>query len=247
MLSDTRHNRGMSETGVPRSGEPATQVVVRHLERLILDGGLVAGDPLPSETQLASELGLSRLTIREGVRTLVARGLLDVSKGRRPVVSPANAGPLRAFFASEVRRDARGRFELLEVRFALEVAAASLAARAATKAERDALALALERMRVAGEDHDAYNDADLHFHALIASASGNRMITFLMEGMEEPLSDSRAESLRGHLARGESIEDLLEQHAAILRAIVARDARAAGAAMRRHLVQTRADLRAALA
>ena len=211
--------------------------VVRHLEALILDGGLAPG---------ADELAISRLTVREGVKVLAARGLVDVRRGRRSTVAAATAQPLTAFFDAAVRRDPRALMELLELRFAVEVAASSLAAARANDDEVASLRDALERMRELRAEPDAYNAADLEFHALIAAASGNRMFDVLIQGMEQPLRASRAETLRAHLAaHGPDIDDLIAEHEAVFDAIAARDPRAAAAAMRRHLTQTGEDLRAA--
>ncbi|KAA9105092.1 FadR/GntR family transcriptional regulator [Microbacterium rhizomatis] len=234
---------GIPEPAQEPSQRTATAVVVDHLERVILESGLEPGDDLPSEADIAAELGLSRLTVREAIRTLVARGLVDVRQGRRATVAHASAEPLRAFFSAAVRRDPRGLLELLEVRFAIEVSASSLAARHATRADRESLANALAAMREAGADADAFNAADVHFHAVIASASGNRMFDLLVEGMEEPLHASRVASLSGFLAEGRVLDDLVAQHEEIYAAINARTPRAAGEAMRRHLTQTRHDLR----
>lgn len=229
------------------SARSATSTVVEHLERLILESGLAPGDDLPSEADIADELSLSRLTVREGVRTMVARGLIDVRQGRRATVAHASAEPLRAFFSAAVRRDPRGLLELLEVRFAIEVSASSLAARHATRADRDSLQKALTAMRAADGDPNAFNAADVHFHAVIASASGNQMFDLLVEGMAEPLHASRVASLAGFLADGGVVDDLIAQHEQIYAAIVARRPSDAGEAMRRHLTQTRHDLQHARA
>jgi GntR family transcriptional repressor for pyruvate dehydrogenase complex len=73
------------------------------------------------------------------------------------------------------------------------------------------------------------------------------MLRFLIEAMEEPLRASRMRSMQGHLARGGTVEDVIEQHALVLDRVRARDAKGAGAAMRAHLEQTARDLKAALA
>lgn len=223
----------------------ATAVVVEHLERLILEGGLAAGHDLPSEAVIAEDLSVSRLTVREGLRTMVARGLVDVRRGRRATVAHASAEPLRAFFSAAVRRDPRGLLELLDLRLAIEVSASSLAAQNSTRADRQSLDRALAAMREAADDAAGFNAADVHFHAVIASASGNQMFDLLVEGMEEPLHASRLASLAGYLAHGGPMTDLVSQHEEIYTAILARNPRAAGEAMRRHLMQTRDDLRSA--
>lgn len=228
-------------------GVAATDAVTDYVERLIFNGEMEPGDSLPSESELASTLHLSRLTIREGLRTLQARGLVEISHGRRPVVAHANALPLRDFFSASVRRDARGLMELLEVRLAIEVHAAQLAATHATHAELDSLSLTLDLMRRSVDEEAAFNDADVRFHAAVASASGNRMLSFLVEGMDEPLHHSRLNSIRGYRHRVDSVQSLIEQHDEIYQRIADRDSRGAASAMRKHLIQTRNDLRTAFA
>lgn len=219
----------------------ASATVVEHLEDLILDGTYDTGDSLPSENELAMQLKVSRLTVREGVRSLAARGLLEVSHGRRPVVAGPNATQLQDFFSSSVRRDARGLLELLEVRLAIEVHAAELAARHATQPQLDNLEAALQAMTDARDD-DIFTAADMRFHHGITEASGNRMISLLVEGMAEPLKVGRLKSLHGYLQGTPDLGDLLEEHRLILEKIAARDAAGAGRAMRQHLATTRRDL-----
>jgi len=253
---DVRHSERMPEA-VPvcdasarapeRPGGSASGQVVTHVESLIFGGDVEPGATLPSETELAAALGLSRLTVREGLRALQARGLVDIGHGRRPTVAHPNATPLRDFFASSVRRDALGLLELVDVRLAIEVRAAELAATHATRSDLQSLETSLEAMRAAVDDEAAFNAADVRFHAAVASASGNRMLDFLVEGMEGPLQQSRADSIRGYRSRSEDLGVLLGYHEEIQRRIAARDARGAAASMRTHLVQTRNDLRRAFA
>lgn len=242
----TSDDRGDVPAAPRRNGGSAT-AVSEHVEQLLFSGALEPGDALPSESELAATLGFSRLTVREGMRTLQARGLIEIHHGRRPVVAHANARPLRDFFSASVRRDARGLMELLEVRLAIEVHTTQLAATHATKSELDALEMALDLMRRSTDDAEMFNDADVRFHAAVASASGNRTLSLLVEGMDEPLHASRLSSLRGYHRRSESMEHLIAQHQEIYDRIAAHDSRSAAAAMRKHLVETRNDLRAAFA
>jgi DNA-binding FadR family transcriptional regulator len=91
----------------------------------------------------------------------------------------------------------------------------------------------------------ALHESDIGFHAGVAAAAGNQLLRFLIEAMEEPLRASRMRSMRGHLARGGTVQDVIEQHAQVLDRIRARDPRGAAAAMLAHLEQTARDLRAA--
>lgn len=241
-----RRDRGdLDGKEAPGKGSSVALEVVRHLEDLVFSGHLEPGETLPSESELAAALGVSRLTVREAVKTMEARHLVVVQHGRRPVVAHPNAAPLSGFFSAALRRDPGALLELLEVRLALEVHAASLAATRGTNTSLHAVEMAFEGMRRA-EDEESLNAADVRFHSALAAASGNRMLNFLVEGMEEPLSHSRLQSLRGHIARGQTVADVVDQHARILAAVKSRDGAGAAAAMREHLIQTRNDLRAAL-
>ena len=238
---------GADDTGTRRRPGLATEVVVAHLERIIFSGDVEPGDSLPSEAELSAQLGVSRLTVREGVRSLLARGLIQVAHGRRPVVAYPNAAPLHDFFSAAVRRDSRGLLELLEVRLAIEVHTAELAARNATRADIAGLQAALDSMRSSLTDETAFNDADVRFHAAIAAASGNRMLSFVVEGMETALQSSRMYSIQGYRSRAQNLSPLIELHQDIFDRIAERDPEGAAASMRKHLIGTRNDLRAAFA
>lgn len=222
-----------------------TERAALRIEALVLDE-LEPGTTLPSESDLASDLGVSRLTVREAIKSLQARGLVDIRRGRRPHVAYPNARPVGDFFSSVIRRDPRRLLDLLEVRRALEVHIATLAAQHASRSAVTAMELALDTMRLTSDDPDAIHQADIRFHESLAAGSGNQLLSFLMEAMEEPLHASRLQSLRGHLARGGSVEDVIDQHQRILDRVRARDPRGAARAMREHLAQTARDLRAAM-
>src|SRR5919198_114925 len=200
-------------------------------------------ETLPSEGQLAESLGVSRLTVREATRTLEARGLVEISKGRRPRVAAPNSALVGDFFQTAVRRDPRALLDLLEVRRALEVHIAALAARRATAGDVADMEMSIRAMRAADHDPEAFHAADVRFHENLAAASGNRLLVFLIEALAEPLRASRLRSFDGHRARGGGIDDVIQQHQTILDAVKARNPKAAAAAMREHLEQTERDLR----
>src|ERR671930_1967422 len=129
--------------------------VIERLEELIFSR-LEPGETLPSEGQLAEALGVSRLSVREATRTLEARGLLHISKGRRPRVAAPNGSLVGDFFQIAVRRDPRALLDLLEVRRALEVHIAALAARRATTGDLADMEMSSEAMRVAQHEVEAY-------------------------------------------------------------------------------------------
>ena len=219
--------------------------VIEQLEGLIFDG-FEPGDTLPAEGKLAEALGVSRLTVREATRSLEARGLLEITQGRRPRVAAPNGTLVGDFFKSAVRRDPRALLDLLEVRRALEVHIAVLAAKRATKGDLADMEMSIAAMRAGGDSSDAFHAADVRFHENLAAASGNRLLVFLIEAFGEPLRESRLRSFAGHLARGGAVDDVIQQHQAILDAVAAHNPKAAAQAMRDHLQQTEQDLRTLL-
>jgi GntR family transcriptional repressor for pyruvate dehydrogenase complex len=216
--------------------------VIERLESLIFDS-FEPGATLPSEGKLAEALGVSRLSVREATKTLAARGLLEISQGRRPRISVPNGSLVGDFFQIAVRRDPRALLELLEVRRALEVHIATLAARRANAGAIADMEMSIKAMRSAGAEFEAFHTADVRFHENLAGASGNRMLVFLIEAFAEPLRQSRQRSFAGHRARGGGIVDVIQQHQTILDAVKARNPKAAAQAMRDHLQQTEQDLR----
>jgi GntR family transcriptional repressor for pyruvate dehydrogenase complex len=219
--------------------------VIERLEGLIFDG-FEPGDTLPAEGKLAEALGVSRLTVREATRSLEARGLLEITQGRRPRVAAPNGALVGDFFKSAVRRNPRALLDLLEVRRALEVHIAVLAAKRATKGDLADMEMSIAAMRAGGDRSDAFHAADVRFHENLAAASGNRQLVFLIEAFAEPLRESRLRSFAGHLARGGEVDDVIQQHQAILDAVQAHNPKAAAQAMRDHLQQTEQDLRTLL-
>ena len=226
----------------PAGGGSVLDAVIEQLEALIFDG-FEPGDALPAEGKLAEALGVSRLTVREATRTLEARGLLEIRQGRRPMVAAPNGTLVGEFFKSAVRRDPRALLDLLEVRRALEVHIAVLAAKRATKGDLADMEMSIAAMRAGGDSSDAFHAADVRFHENLAAASGNRLLVFLIEAFAEPLRESRLRSFAGHLARGGEVDDVIQQHQGILDAVAAHNPKAAAQAMRDHLQQTEQDLR----
>jgi len=239
-----RHSRSVDELQ-PADRTAVGASVIERLEALIFDR-LEPGEILPSEGKLAEALGVSRLTVREANRALEARGLLEIRQGRRPTVAAPNGALVGDFFKIAVRRDPRAVLDLLDVRMALEVHIAALAAKRATTADVADLEMFVEAMRAAVDQPEAFHAADVRFHEKLAAASSNRLLVFLIEALSEPLRESRLRSFAGHQARGRGAEDVIEQHVAILEAVRRRNAKAASAAMRYHLQQTERDLRAML-
>lgn len=233
----------------------ATAFVADSLAQIILTE-MSPGSSLPSEGELASRFDVSRLTVREAVKMLAGRGLLDVGRGRRALVKEPTGEAFSDFLTATIQNESKGLFDLIEFRMSLEVQSAMLAAKRMTRAGLVGLETAIQGMRDAAQTGTAHIDGeaaeilfhqhDVRFHEAIALASGNRLISYLFEAMATPLAKSFYLSRRGHDLRGHTIEDTIAAHAAILEAIRDGNPKAAGAAMRAHLEDTERDIRMAL-
>ncbi|MEE1754301.1 FadR/GntR family transcriptional regulator [Streptomyces sp. SP18CS02] len=164
--------------------------VVDQLRAQLTDGEWAVGDRVPTEHELAEQLGVGRNTVREAVRVLVHAGLLESRQGDGTYVR-STADP--AAVLRTVR--AAGALDVLELRVALEAEAARLAA--ARRDTHDLLRLraALATLRAEG-DRDA--DADLAFHRAVVEATHNAAFTEVYRFFSVQVHESLVESLGDH-------------------------------------------------
>lgn len=218
------------------SGRQATSAgdVAERLREMIQSRELSAGDRLPPERDLAKTLGVSRPTLRAGIRSLSAVGVLRSRQGAGTFVAATDGSPalddsiLRMFSALHgITQD-----ELFDARLALEMSLAGLAAKRATSEQISQLSEEIAGMYASFDDPDKYRVHDAQFHQIVAAASGNRILTALMNTVAEILFEYREKS-PAELKRS------AEQHHNIYRAIRDGDAEAAERAMRDHLVEAR--------
>jgi GntR family transcriptional repressor for pyruvate dehydrogenase complex len=233
----------------------AAATVAQALAQMVLTE-MTPGMSLPSEGDLALRFEVSRLTVREAVKMLAGRGLLDVGRGRRSIVKEPTGIGFADFLSTVIHNDGKGLFDLIELRLSLEVQSATLAAKRATRAGIAVLEGELQGMRNAAEAGKAGSDGtesefrfhehDVHFHEAIALSSGNRLISYLFEAMAHPLRRTFSLSRRGQDMRGHTVDDTIAAHQAIMDAIRDGNPKAAGAAMRVHLEDTERDIHSAL-
>src|SRR4051812_11771356 len=114
------------ETG--GAAQTAAESVAEAMAQMVL-GGMAPGSSLPSEGDLAIRFEVSRLTVREAVKMLAGRGLLDVGRGRRAIVKEPTGVAFSDFLSTVIQNDPKGLFDLIELRMSLEVQSATLAAR----------------------------------------------------------------------------------------------------------------------
>jgi DNA-binding FadR family transcriptional regulator len=233
----------------------AASSVADELLALIM-GQLAPGASLPSEADLAERYDVSRLTVREAVKMLAGRGLLELARGRRAVVREPDGSAFGDFLASIIQYDPKGLFDLVEVRAALEIQSVTLAAKKASRAGLAAIETTIEAMRAAAADIEAgrdpegaeqrYHQADVGFHEALALASGNRILTYLFEAMATPLTESFVMTRRGHELSGHTPDLTIAAHQAILKFIREGNGKGAAEAMRSHLDDAERDIRTAL-
>ncbi|KGJ80346.1 GntR family transcriptional regulator [Cryobacterium roopkundense] len=219
-------------------------VVADDLLDQIIRGSLAIDAGLPSEADIGDTHDVSRMTVREAMKTLQAMGVVRVVSGTGSFVNPVSrwtslAAVLR--MAAAGTSDVDVAVQLLEVRRMFETGAAALAASRCTAEDLHALSSELDHMRDAHErgDVDAFVRADLAFHDIILHASGNVILGVLFEPLTREMAERRTETSRVTEIQTHAIE----QHSSVLTALGAGDPEASRMAMDSHMDQTLADLR----
>ncbi len=215
--------------------------IVAQIVALIARGHLNPGDQLPAERDLAQQFGVSRTAVREAVKALREKGLVEIRPGRGTFITDiadSASGVVRDSLALMVQADqSSGLDDLLQVRSLLEPGIAALAAQHATAADHHELRRLVARMDEAVQDREVFVEADLAFHLALARASQNALIPILIDPVIDLLREQRLRifDVRGGAARGQY------HHKRILEAVCAGDPEAARQAMKTHLAQVEAD------
>lgn len=214
------------------------------LERIIA-GDFGPGDPLPTEAEIGDEFDVSRVTVREALRTLSARGIVRVVSGVGSRVAPVEAWrsvPDALRYRAARGDDATVSEQLISTRRLIECEAAALAApriSATALAECDECVEAMVEAS-AKADVDSFVAADLRFHSVIMEASANLFLAVLLAPLTEVLAERRTQTSRVPQIQ----EHAIAEHRAIVAALRSGSGPAAREAMDHHLQQTLDDLRA---
>ncbi len=215
--------------------------VAEQIEKRILDGELRSGDRLPTERHLAEQFHVSRTAVREAMKILAQKGLVDMRPGRGTIViDGANAAMQDSIdLVMKLRLgEVGGSNNLVEVREILEIEIAALAAARATENEIAAMHEAVKIMDESLDDADAFIAADNRFHEALAQATQNTLIFILVNSIVNLLSEQRKQifDVEGGPQRGQI------HHKRILESVIRRDPQAARDTMRSHLRQVREDV-----
>ncbi|MGH2916263.1 MAG: FadR/GntR family transcriptional regulator [Solirubrobacteraceae bacterium] len=209
-------------------GRRLYEQIERLLAEYVRETGLQPGDRLPSERALASALKVSRVSLRQATVSLEVQGLLEVRHGGGIYVRSLNVDPERL---KEMLTRRQRLPDVLEAREAIECMLARLAAQRRTDEELTAVDAALAEMTADIASGAIGDAADRRFHLAIAQAAKNRLLLDVMAALEDPIQETRLESLSQPGRPPRSLAD----HRRIADAIRRADPRAAESAMRRHL------------
>jgi len=212
--------------------------IVQQIEESVLNGTLKPGDQLPAERDLAQRLGVSRTAVREAVKALREKGLVEAYSGRGTFVTDGTSQAARQSFDLMIKiGQQEGSPHLAELRLLLEPGIAALAAQRIKDEDLATMREAVAVMDRSQKDPAAYIEADLDFHLALAEAAGNPLILSLIDSIVGLLREQRMKifNVEGGPQRGQV------HHKNILQAMERRDPEMARSAMRVHLEQVRQD------
>lgn len=212
----------------------APTTISARISHLISDGTLTAGERIPGERDLSAALGVSRATVREALRELELRGLIDRRRGRGTVVVETQRPEMSASLLGDIDSTARVLREVMDLRGVIEP---PIAERAAIRASDDQITRLSDLVDQAtsettrGVDPQRYVELDVAFHLMLAQMTMNPMLEKLLRVTNEWMAPSR----RTPLETEHRIRTSLAAHRLILQAIQQRDPEAASREMGRHI------------
>ena len=214
---------------------------VDQILNLIAEGRLKPGDRLPSERELVRQLEVSRTSVREALRALEAKGIIEVRPGSGSFIRGSGQEEAAPNWVPWLLAHRQEIMQLVELREALETRAAYLAATRASQEQIEVMKNAIDRMSEAIENDDAdlTVQADKAFHESVAKACGNELMAYLLNSANEALADPRGAilSLPGRAAKS------LAEHRLIWQAIANRNPEQAEAAVLHHIEGVVEDLK----
>ena len=212
------------------NGKPLAEQVADYILNYIIDNSLEVGAKIPNEFELGKMINVSRTTIREAIKILVSRQILEIRRGAGTFVSERQGitdDPLGLTFVKDKTKLA---LDLVSVRLMLEPEIAMMAADHATPEQIEEMRLQcsqIEELIQSGRDH---MEADIRLHTLIASCSGNSVVEKLVPVINSSIAVFVDVTNR---ALG---QETIETHREIVNCIAERDAEGAKCAMYMHLI-----------
>lgn len=211
--------------------------VVAQIEEQILSGQLKPGDCLPPERELTEQFGVSRTVIREAVKALTQKGLVEPHPGLGTFIMNETTQAMQQSLSLMLKLEGDpGSRDLMEFRELLEPEIAALAATRGGQEFVEAMNEAIQGMDDA-DDVDQYMEADLAFHLGLARATGNRLIPKFLDMIVDLLREQRTKI--GEVKGLSLVKTSQHYHRLITEAIQKHDPSAARDLMRAHLLEVR--------
>jgi len=232
--------RQLENMYTPIQSSKVFEQIAEQIEKRILSGELQSGDRLPTERELSEQFHASRTAVREAMKTLAQRGLVDMRPGRGTIVIDGTSQAMRHSMGLMIKVGRAGSSEsLVEMREIIEPEIAALAAVRATDDQITAMREAVKLMDLHIHETNAYIIADNDFHRALATGTQNILILSLVDSIVDLLSEQRKLifSTNGAPERGQI------HHKRILDSVIRHDVEAAREAMRAHLQQVREDVK----
>lgn len=212
-----------------------TESIIQYIK----ENNLTVGSKLPNEYQLAEELDVSRSTLREAVRTLVSRNILEVRQGSGTYVSEKRGVTEDPLGFSLIKDTLKLTEDLFEIRYLLEPKVAQLAATNASKKDlEEMLEIKEEIEKAVDEPGSRHFELDIRFHSVIARASGNVAMNHLI-----PIINQSINLYNDFYTSEESKSEMLLSHQEIYDAIEEKNSSAAYDAMLLHIAKIRQKLK----
>jgi len=218
---------------LPNDKQRLTETVTQFVIDRVAERVYRPGDSLPSESDLAKRLNVSKPVVREALGRLAALGIVQIQQGKPTTVRGLSVAPLDQFLRLAVRATDNGLREAVELRRAIEVEIASLAAERATPLQIEPVEAAVEKMRESIDgDFERWLQGDFAFHVALARCSGNALLEHLVNALAETIKfTQRALGVQRDLRDPVAT---VARHQAIVDALKARDPAAARIAMTAH-------------
>jgi GntR family transcriptional repressor for pyruvate dehydrogenase complex len=211
--------------------------VVNEIQSVIVSGQIEPGTKLPPERELADELGVSRTVVREAVRILVAKGLLETRPGVGTIVRQVTSDQIVETLSLLIQSQERDIIveHLHQVRHMLEVEIAGLAAQQATEEDIAELKQILAKMDLAKDAPAAFAARDAEFHQGLARTTHNPLLIILLDSIRDLMQEIRLMVTRHPGLR----EQVMPDHHKIMERVAAKDPKGARQAMEEHLEHAR--------
>jgi GntR family transcriptional repressor for pyruvate dehydrogenase complex len=208
-------------------------LVVDKISYSVINGELSDGELLPPESKLCETFGVSRSILREAIRVLASKGLVEVKQGHGTFVRRPRIDVTEEAVSNYLRTHSFSLFQLMEVRTPIEVEVAKLAAERREQMHLNSMEESLQVMSVDSNNVDMFSDGDRVFHQAIIDASGNRLFAIMIRSIMGYLHINRQLGIR-HFG----IQVVFQEHERVFEAIKNQQPSVAAIKMKEHMAQT---------